>query len=152
MRSSPFWDFTQRRLVVSFGTLEDGTDRLSRNASNYLSTLRKPPKERRSQECYSWKSLNKGLILLWTKNNRMTRSYSYLAPLLGVRNVPGSNLGFENCLPGIFRSFSHFLDWNSGHLKSDREGFLTIHQSLITQPFNMMRSGVTDSIVKWTLG
>jgi hypothetical protein len=69
MRSSLFWDVTQRRLVVSyrrFGTSyrsqlqgsifkgrtvdwlihEDGTDRLSRNVGNYQYTLRYIPEER----------------------------------------------------------------------------------------------------------
>jgi len=64
MRSSLFWDVTQRRLVVSyqrFGTtyrshlqgsssqtpLKDGTNTLSRNVGNYQPTLRNIPEERR---------------------------------------------------------------------------------------------------------
>jgi hypothetical protein len=61
MRSWSFWYITQRRLVVSyrrFGisylsnlqekslTLEDWTDWLSWNSSNYQSTLRNIPEER----------------------------------------------------------------------------------------------------------
>jgi hypothetical protein len=65
---SLFWDFTQRRLSLVTDvsgqpigsifkgqavfldclTLEDAQDRLSRNVSNYQSTLRKIPKERKS--------------------------------------------------------------------------------------------------------
>ena len=48
VRSSPFWDVTQRRCAVSYGrfgtiyrTLEDRTDRLFRNADNYSSVTSK---------------------------------------------------------------------------------------------------------------
>jgi uncharacterized protein involved in tellurium resistance len=68
-RSALFWDFKRSRMVVTdvsrqrvspifdvqavqldldcLLTLEDGTDRLSRNVSNYNYTLRKPPELRR---------------------------------------------------------------------------------------------------------
>ena len=66
--SSLFWNFTQHRLVVidrRFGTiyrshlqgssslltLENGTDRLSRNVGNYQSTLRKIAEELTSHLC-----------------------------------------------------------------------------------------------------
>jgi hypothetical protein len=67
MRSSFFWDVTHRTLVVTVVseqlidpifkgqavqddcvTVEDGTDRLSRNFGNYQSRLRNIPEERRS--------------------------------------------------------------------------------------------------------
>ena len=43
LRSLLFWDVTKRRF-----TLEDGTDRLSRNVGHYQSTLRNIPQKRRS--------------------------------------------------------------------------------------------------------
>jgi hypothetical protein len=50
MRYSLFWDVKQRGLVVSYCfTLEDETDRLSRNVGNYQSTLRNIPEGRISQ-------------------------------------------------------------------------------------------------------
>jgi hypothetical protein len=65
MRSSIFWDFTQRRhvvgqllglifecqivVVLDYLTIEDGTDRFYRNISNCQSTLPKSPEERRSE-------------------------------------------------------------------------------------------------------
>ena len=77
LRSSPFWDVTQRRLVVSdvLGhlssyicngqgvfldclILEDGTDRFSQHVGNYHSTLSNIPEERRSH-------LYRGASLKW---------------------------------------------------------------------------------------
>jgi len=50
-----FWDVMQSKSVVSYRrssdclTLEDRTDRLSRNVGKYQSTLRNTPEERRSK-------------------------------------------------------------------------------------------------------
>jgi len=67
MSSSVFWDVTQSRLVIpdvsgqpvgpilkdqivqdDCSTLQDGTDRLSRNVANYQPTLRNIPEDRRA--------------------------------------------------------------------------------------------------------